>query len=160
MSDPQDIVADMPIPISAYLKSGGSEDNFKIKKGFIASLNNKEFFIHCGATLPINDFKSDLGFGLWVKVERNDFERYLKAQENDHAYLKFSCKGTLANTWPLFPGTYTHPVQIRVIDKDQKPFIVDVESSDVELAKYKEVSSLNQYQKGILRKRIKEFYIK
>lgn len=154
-----DYVAQLPDPIVDYQKSGRKDKEIQVDKGVVAAIQGERYFIHCVATLPVQDFKSDLGFGLWVEVNRDDFFRYIKSQENDEDYLGFSCEGTLANPWPLFPSTYGNLVKIKVIDKEQKPFIVDVGSSDVELSKYEKVGSLDSRQKEILRKRVKRFYL-
>jgi len=154
-----DYVAQTPQPILEYRESGGDEREVVVEKGFVAAIQEKKYFIHCAATLPIKEFESDLGFGLWVEVSRDDFFRYYKAQEDDNLYREFECKGILANDWPLFPGTCGDDVFIKVVSLHSKIRIVNIESSDVELPKYTEKDSLTPHQKDILRKRIKDFYL-
>lgn len=154
-----DYVAQLPVPIMEYQKSNGDMSLVKVEPGLVAKISDQSYFIHCAATLPIKDTASDLGFGLWVEVSKDDFLRYTKAQQNDQEYAMFSCQGTLANNWPLFPGTYGDSVVIKVVEPTQKPFIVDIEPSDAELTHYKEPGSLNQHQKESLRKRIREYYL-
>lgn len=154
-----DYVAQLPDEIVEYKQLGKNDKEIIVDKGFVAVIKNRSYFIHCTATLPIDAYESDLGFGLWVEVSRKDFFRYLESQSDDKEYEGFECEGYLANDWPLFPYTRGNKVKIKVVDVNRKIHIIDIQSSDVELQKYKEIKSLDKHQKNILRTRIHKFYL-
>ena len=125
----------------------------------IAVINGKNYFIRCVATLLVKDFNSDLEFGLWVELTREDFFKYKDALDNDEKYTAFEAHGYHMNTWSGFPGTLGDDVTIKVVNLNEKPFIVDINPSDVELGKYIEVGSLSYVVKQNVRKRIEKFYM-
>jgi hypothetical protein len=156
---PQAVVADLPDPIVEYQKSGKTDEEILIEPGLMAVINGKSYFIRCVATLPVKDFTSDLEFGLWVELEREDFFKYKAALDDDEKYKIFEAHGYLMNTWPAFPGTLGDDVTVKVINVNEKPFIVDINPSDVELGKYIEVGSMSDAVKQNVRNRIVKFYM-
>src|SRR3989344_3098244 len=84
------------------------------------------YFIHARATLPLKDTSSELGFGLWVEVDKEDFDRYLRAENDDEKYKSFVAKGKLANNWPGFEDTIGLKVTFRTIFPDEKVYITEV----------------------------------
>jgi len=156
---PQAVVADLPDPIIEYQKSGKTDEEILIEPGLMAVINGKSYFIRCVATLPVKDFTSNLEFGLWVELEREDFFKYKAALDDDDKYKMFEAHGYLMNTWPAFPGTLGDDVTVKVINVNEKPFIVDINPSDVELGKYIEVGSMSDAVKQNVRNRIVKFYM-
>ncbi len=153
------LIAELPTEIAEYIENGGDEDAFEIESDYVATLDHGEhthYFILCTATLPIEDFDSNLGFGLWVEVFKADFEKYVEAGDDDREYAKFTCTGTLANDWPLFEHTLGDEVQVKVLDAELKPHIIAITSDSEELVKYKEKGSLDENAKGHLRSRIEK----
>lgn len=126
MSELQDIVAQLPDPILQLQRLGGKEgSDFFVEKGFIAEIPNKEFFIHARAMLPLKDFRTGVGFGLWVSIPREDFDLYKRAVDDDHLYHRFLTVGSLANDWPGFPGTYRDRVRVRTVFLNEKVYITE-----------------------------------
>ena len=152
------LIAEMPSEIAEYLENDGDPDGVDIEEDFSATLTLSEdeihYFILCTATLPVEDYESNLGFGLWVEVFEDDFERFVEAQGNDEAYAKFACTGTLANDWPLFDKTIEDEVEIKVLGAEYKPHIIKIDASNDELKKYVEKSSLDENAKNHLRSRL------
>jgi len=87
---------------------------------------NERHFIHARATLPLKDIESDLGFGLWVEVKKEDLEKYKEALDDDEKYKKFEAEGILANSWPGFENTLGIKVKIKTIHLSEKVYITDV----------------------------------
>ena len=156
---PQAIVADLPEPILEYQRSGRTDEEILIEPGLMAVINGKNYFIRCVATLPVKDFTSDLEFGLWVELTRDDFFKYKDALDDDEKYKSFEARGYLMNMWPAFPGTLGDDVAVKVVNVNEKPFIVDINPSDVELGKYIEVGSMSDVIKQNVRMRIEKFYM-
>jgi hypothetical protein len=63
------------------------------------------------------------------------------------------------NTWPAFPGTLGDDVTVKIVNFNEKPFIVDINPSDVELGKYIEAGSMSDVVKQKVRMRIEKFYM-
>lgn len=120
MPQTQDIVAQLPEPIIQLQRLGGTKDvDFFIDENFVAKIpKDEEYFVHARAMLPLKDLKDGVGFGLWVKVSKEDFELYLRAIQDPNVYKKFSCVGSLANTWPGFPKTFGDHVRLQVVQED------------------------------------------
>lgn len=121
----QDIVAKLPDPIVHLQRLGGRESlDYTVQPGFVAKIHHdNEFFVHTRAMIPLKDVQNGVGFGLWVKISQADFELYLRAVNEDDLYSRFTCVGSLANTWPGFPGTYGDKVRVRTIHLTEKPYI-------------------------------------
>ena len=117
MPQTQDIVAQLPDPIVQLQRLGGTKNvDFFVEKGFIAKIPKDEgYFVHARAMLPLNDLKDGVGFGLWVQVSKDDFDLYLRSIENEELSDRFSCVGTLANTWPGFPETFGDHVKLKIV---------------------------------------------
>lgn len=123
----KDAVAQYPDEIAGlYKKHGRLPDGVKLEKGYCCNWNNKKFFIHTRATLPLKDFREGLGFGLWVEVNKKDFDKYLAAENDDRKYLQFKAFGKLANNWPGFENTSGLKVKIKTVGKDEKAYISEV----------------------------------
>ncbi|MEO8581755.1 MAG: DUF2199 domain-containing protein [Patescibacteria group bacterium] len=126
MTELQDFVAQLPEPIIQIKRLGGQDGlDFTVQKGFIAEIPGKEYFIHCRAMLPLKDFKSGVGFGLWVAISKPDFDRYLRATDDDELYRQFAAVGSLANDWPGFPGTLADRVRVRTVHLSEKVYITE-----------------------------------
>jgi hypothetical protein len=122
----QDLVAQLPGDLNIYKQENGSlPSDVKIEPGFTCIWQDR-YFIHTRATLPLKDIHDGIGFGLWVEISKEDFDRYLGANENDEDYLKFKTEGTLANEWPGFEDILGIPVVVRAIRADQKVYITEV----------------------------------
>lgn len=122
----QDIVAQVPDPILQLIRLGGQENkDYSMSPGYVAEIFNRDYFIHTRAMLPLKDFKSGVGFGLWVSISKQDFDLYLRAENNDELYRHFSSVGSLANDWPGFPGTFGDRVRVRTVFLDQKVYITE-----------------------------------
>jgi len=135
MFESKDIVAQLPDQIIQILRLGGSfGKDFTFKKGYIAVIPDQHYFIHTRAMLPLKDTVKGVGFGLWVKVSKEDFDLYMRAEKDDELYRSFHVVGNLANTWPGFPGTYDDRVRVRVIQIDQKPYITQYLSEPTDIA--------------------------
>lgn len=153
------IVASLPDLILEYQKNGRDDEEIIIEDGYVSAINGKNYFIHIVATIPVKEYSSDLEFGLWVEVSREDFFKYVIAKE-DKIYANFEATAYLANDWPGFPNTCGDQVQIKVLDVKSKPQIINIQPSDIELAKYIEAGSVDEKAKGLLEKRIELFYMK
>ena len=126
MHDIQDFVAQLPDPILQIERLGGKEGvDFLVEKGFIAEIPGREFFIHARAMLPLKDLEHGVGFGLWVRVTKDDFNLYTRAVENDKLYRDFVAVGNLANTWPGFLDSYDDRVRVRTVRLSQKVYITE-----------------------------------
>jgi hypothetical protein len=99
--------------------------DLEYEKGYICTWNNR-YFIHTRSTLPLSDHENGIGFGLWVEVSHEDFEKYLAAEANEQAYEQFECEGRLANEWPGFLDTFGMNVKVSTVNKDEKVYITDV----------------------------------
>lgn len=120
----KDIVAQFPDEIARYKKVNGRlPDDLDYERSFFCVWNKKRFFIHTRATLPLRDIDSGIGFGLWVEVSKQDFNRYVEAQENDKKYKQFQAKGTLANHWPGFENILGIKVLVRTVRVNEKVYI-------------------------------------
>lgn len=152
-------MADLTVPIIEYQQSGRDDEEIIVEPGYMAAINGENYFIYCVATLPVKDFSSELEFGLWVELSREDFFRYKDALSNDEVYSLFEAEGYLMNDWPGFPGTLGDVVRVKVINARQKPFIIDIEPSDVELSKYLAMGSMTDQIKQNVKMRIEKFYL-
>lgn len=129
MTELQDFVAQLPEPILQLIRLGGKKGvDFTVKNECFAEIPDKEFFIHCRAMLPLKDFKTGVGFGLWVSVAKDAFDLYVRAVEDIGLYRQFVTVGSLANDWPGFPGTLGDRVKIRAIRENEKVYITEYNS--------------------------------
>ncbi|MCX6706327.1 MAG: DUF2199 domain-containing protein [Candidatus Woesebacteria bacterium] len=124
---PRDAVAQYPDEIAElYKEQGHLPDGVKLEEGYYCNWDNKRFFIHARATLPLKDVHEGIGFGLWVEVSKEDFDKYLGAENDDSKYLQFEASGKLANNWPGFENTLGLKARIKAINKDEKVYIWEV----------------------------------
>jgi hypothetical protein len=122
----QDFVAQLPDPILQIQRLGGKEGiDYLFERGFIAEIPGKEYFIHCRAMLPLKDFRTGVGFGLWVNIPKPDYELYLRAVDDDKLYRQFVSDGSLANDWPGFPDTYGDRVRVSTVFLNEKVYITE-----------------------------------
>lgn len=146
------VSAEYPDAVLEYFDSVYDEEGVDFEEGYVAVLEEEEFFIRCIGTFPHGDVASDLEFGLWVEISEEDFKRYLAGEEDEATYASFKAEGTLANIWPLFPESGGAKVEIRVLDPNAKPFITRIESPYAELNAG--LSPVNEAKKRIYRKRL------
>lgn len=126
MQELQDFVAELPDPILQLRRLGGVEGkDYLVEKGFIAEIPGKEYFVHARATLPLKDFKTGVGFGLWVKLSSQDFDLYTRTVDHDNLYRNFVAAGNLANTWPGFSNSYGDRVKVRTVFLNEKIYITE-----------------------------------
>lgn len=142
----QDYVANLPDALDSYEQTHDfPPEDLRLEDSYYCSFDNR-YFIHCRATLPLHETDRGIGFGLWVEVDKKDFDRYLETENNDRLYSSFECVGKLANAWPGFDDTLGIKVKVKAIDTNQKVYIVDVkvdENTDPLLVKaltYKEAT--------------------
>jgi len=122
-----DIVAQLPNAILMYKHlQGDFPSDMEYEPGFICAWDN-HFFIHTRATLPLYDHTNGIGFGLWVEVSQEDYQKYLQASGDDNLYKDFIAKGTLANDWPGFENMAGIGVTIRTVSSEEKPYITEVD---------------------------------
>jgi len=129
----KDVVAEYPDEIADYKKlKGDIPAEVKFEKGFFCIWENKftRYFIHTRATLPLKDINGGIGFGLWVELTQEDFDKFMKAQEGDKLYADFMAEGTLANNWPGFENVNFLKVVVKGVKPDQKPYIWEVKVDD------------------------------
>ncbi|MBN8531941.1 MAG: DUF2199 domain-containing protein [Alphaproteobacteria bacterium] len=127
------VSAQYPDAVLDYFDAGYDEEGVAFEEGYTCVLEESECFIRCIGTFPHGDPSSDLEFGLWVELSEADFTRYLAGEDDEKAYASFQAEGTLANDWPLYPGSAGSKVEIRVIDAGAKPFITRIACEDAEL---------------------------
>ena len=122
----KDAVAQLPEDIARYQHLHKKlPDGVKLEPGFTCVWNDR-YFIHTRAVLPLLDLENGIGFGLWVEVAKEDFDRYSEAVDDDEKYKIFRTDGMLANEWPGFEGAYGLKVVVRTIKMDQKVYITEV----------------------------------
>jgi len=123
----KDIVAQLPDEIARYKKVNGKlPDDLDYEPGFFCVWNKERFFIHTRATLPIRDIENGVGFGLWVEVSKQDFNKYAEAQKDDEKYKQFQAEGTLANEWPGFENIFGVKVLLKTVRVNEKVYIREV----------------------------------
>jgi len=120
----KDIIADLPDELAEYKRLNSQlPEDVDFEPGFYCIWDRKRFFIHTRATLPLRDIEEGIGFGLWVEISRDDFDRYAKANIDDNLYKSFETEGILANEWPGFEGMRGVPVTVRTIKVNEKVYI-------------------------------------
>lgn len=123
----QDVVAEYPDEIIdfQFYNNGQIPEDMEYEKG-VYCLWQGRFFIHTRATLPLKDIERGVGFGLWVELTPEDFERYADALEDDKKYEAFTTKGILANEWPGFEGIIGSEVTVKTVNLNEKVYITEV----------------------------------
>jgi hypothetical protein len=154
------LAAKYPEPVILHLEAGGSIDDVQFEDKVYAIFED-ECYIYVMAKLPLQDYDSELMFGLWVNITEADLQRYidvLNTQDNDE-YMAFTCKGSLASLWPLFHDSYMDEVEVGMVDVNSRPFIKNIiDGGDVELNKYIAQDSLDLHAKKVIAARLIEFY--
>lgn len=153
----QDIVAQYPslwLELQEADELDETENEFE--EGFTARIGDDHFFIHARAVLPLKDLDTGIGFGLWVEVERQDYEKYLKVVDIDEEYKDYSAEGRLAQEWPGFPDTEGLKVRIRPARVEEKIYITEIleKPSDIALEMALQMSPDDEAQKDMVRKMI------
>jgi hypothetical protein len=121
-----DIVADLPTELAVLKKITGTlPSDVEFEPGYYCKWNNR-YCIHTRVTLPLKAVNDGVGFGLWVEISKEDFEKYLEAENDDTKYVNIHIRGTLANEWPGFENMEGVPVTVRAISKDEKVYITEV----------------------------------
>lgn len=123
----QDLVAKYPKDISdSFRQNKKLPDGFMIDEGFACAWDDKRYFIHARAVLPLKAFDEGVGFGLWVEVQKEDFMRYIHIGDDDKAYADFKVEGVLANEWPGFEHMKGVRVVVRAVRTNEKVYITEV----------------------------------
>lgn len=139
----QDVTAEYPYEITEFQFYNNDllPEDMDYEKGIYCIWQGR-FFIQTRATLPLKDTEKGVGFGLWVELIREDFERYAEALEDDSKYQSFSASGSLANEWPGFEGMLGAEVTVKTLNVTDKVYITDIiiEESDDPLF-YKAISA-------------------
>lgn len=162
MPDTKDFVAQLPDQIIQLIRLGGKfGKDFSFEKEYIAMVFESEYFIHTRATLPLKDIEKGLGFGLWVRVSKQDFEFYLRAAKDQNLYRQVSIIGNLANTWPGFPGSFDGRVKVKVLYPNHKPYIIQYLSEPVDTSMKMALlaSGEDSDTKGMLRQTVFEHLV-
>jgi hypothetical protein len=84
------------------------------------------------AYIPIQGTDTNFGWGLWVEVNEDTFQKYLEVYEVD-ASKEPPVEGFLANTPPDYEDTNTLKVKIQFSSPTERPIIV-LEPSEHKLA--------------------------
>lgn len=125
-----DAVAQLPDELATLLSPDGDlPEGVEIEKGYYCKWNGR-YFIHTRAALPLKDISEGIGFGLWIELSKEDFDKFMQAQDDDTLYAGFTAEGTLANNWPGFEDVNNLKVVVKVVKVDQKPYIWDVSVDD------------------------------
>lgn len=123
---PMDVIASIPDEIKNYKdKTGEYPNDIKVEKGYYCIWNDR-YFIHTRAVLPLKDFENGVGYGLWVEVKKDDFDKYLEAEKDAEKYKNFQVEGTLANIWPGFENIFGIKVKIKTVNVEEKVYISEV----------------------------------
>lgn len=125
----EDIVAILPFELAEIQRqTGQAPQTTEFEPGYICVWNDR-YFIHARATLPLKDFDQGLGFGLWVEINKPDFDAYLEAEDDDQKYQQIQVQGLLASMWPGFENVIGLEVTVRTVYVDQKVYITDVKTN-------------------------------
>lgn len=94
-----DVIVDLPdalVRIAA--ESGSLPDSLELEPGVLCAFDGR-WFLYARGTLPLRT-RDGVGFGLWVEVSKDDYARFLAA--DDAAWGSFRATGALATDWPGF----------------------------------------------------------
>jgi hypothetical protein len=80
------------------------------------------YFLRCFLPLPFKSRKGHFGWGVWVKVSRPVFERYLQIYEQD-ATNEPKAQGELANHPSAYELPSSVPVTIRFGTPSERPVV-------------------------------------
>lgn len=108
------------------------------------------YFIYSHASLPLHDTASEPQHGLWVEVNKDDYDAYIRALMDRMEYARFTAHGHLANHWPGFDSTLGDDVRIQVLGNDGKPEVLEIFTDHAELAELAKKPSLTDAEKQAL----------
>lgn len=98
----------------------------------LCQLGNR-FFIRCLLKLPFSEQTDYYGWGVWVQVREQDFDRYLELYDKDgSAEPSMSC--TIANEMPGYPTTLGLPARVQFHTSTGRPTVHVPASSSHPLA--------------------------
>ena len=121
----QDLVCELPEEVAIYKRDNGKLPEMEFEPGYICSWDNR-YFVHTRATFPLHDIDNGVGFGLWVEIAKEDYDKYLAAETDDEKYMAFESKGMVANYWPGFKEIYGLIVTIKAINVTEKIYIWEI----------------------------------
>lgn len=122
-----DVVAQYPQVVFEYKQDNGEVPTDMHYEEGVICVWNESYFIHVRVTLPLYDHNNGIGFGLWIKVSKEDAKKYIEALEDDSLYKGFSTTGTLANDWPGFENILGIGVTARTVSLNEKPYVTNVD---------------------------------
>jgi len=122
-----DIVANYPKEISDYQRVNGKlPEDLDYERGVFCVWGKARFFIHVRAVLPLKALENGVGFGLWVELAKEDFNRYVDALKSDDLYRNIKIEGELANEWPGFENMLGSRVLARCVKLEDKLYITEI----------------------------------
>ncbi len=123
------MMADLPTDIALFKRDNGKlPDDCKYEPGFYCVWDNK-YFIHTRAVLPLDAIETGVGFGLWVELDKTDFDKYMNAVDNDEEYKNFTAEGTLACNWPGFLNMLGVKVTVKTVNLNDTVYITAVQTN-------------------------------
>ncbi|ATR79066.1 DUF2199 domain-containing protein [Moraxella osloensis] len=93
----------------------------------LCQLGNR-FFIRCLLKIPFNEQPDYYGWGVWVEVAEQDFDRYIELYDKDGS-SEPSVSGTIANSVPGYPPTLGLAVDVQFQDSTSRPSVAVLASA-------------------------------
>jgi hypothetical protein len=87
----------------------------------LCEIDGRHFFIRGFLEIPRTDSPRTFAFGMWVKVSRNNYYRYLELWEDEQQAGEPSFAGQLANQIPGYPETVGLRVSVRMLSPTSRP---------------------------------------
>lgn len=95
---------------------------------------DQRHFIRCVLYVPLQEHDAAFGWGVWVEVAGDSFDRYLALYESD-ARGEPAVRGTLANDIPVHSNSRGLPVMVQFNTATQRPTVHVPAGSDHPLAR-------------------------
>ena len=123
------------MPDEVFALGGERGKRAQLTRSF-ASLDEKKFYVRCLLPVPVEGY-GEWSIGLWVQVERTDYEHLVEVWNDPAEYSKVRFSGVLSNDvaaeidLPIAIGT---ELQLHAPDPDRPPTVMasaDAKTSDL-----------------------------
>jgi len=87
----------------------------------LCEIDDSDFYVRGVLSLPIRDSTEEFRWGVWAKINKVDFDRYIELWDSDLAAAEPAFIGLLSGGIAIYPDSDGLEVQVRLQTGNQRP---------------------------------------